>query len=294
MRRTGLLLIAGCLAVSSGCLCKGICTKRDNELCCPTDVRKTHFWCFGEDAIIHGPCGPKEELYGYEPTCWRAWPAMDMPGCDGGPYMALPNPPPAEEKLPEILPSQNPVPDMPRTDNPFKDGTQNAPASSRKPVERPSTSTAALPFKLLKTSSGDGQRQQANSISIGPQFAPASSTSVDQDNAISAVPRAQALHPNSQPAPISTAQHPASAKPQNTVTWIGSKRSAVMQQEQTVGNTKQHDLLAPEDFPPSEAPDSLHSNDSKRSLIEQPYVPPLIEESIPADEMQRRRAASSL
>src|SRR4051794_2226927 len=75
MWRNGTMLIAAaCLAASSGCLCHGICTKAESERQCPTDIRKTHYWCFGEDAIMHCPCGPKNELYGYERTQWRAWP----------------------------------------------------------------------------------------------------------------------------------------------------------------------------------------------------------------------------
>src|SRR5689334_16799112 len=92
IRRYQLFLVVACLALSSGCLCCGICTKRANEECCPTDIRKTHYWCFGEDAIIHGPCGPKEELYGYEPTLWREWPP-DGCGCEvQANAMAVPQP----------------------------------------------------------------------------------------------------------------------------------------------------------------------------------------------------------
>jgi hypothetical protein len=74
MWRIGQLLVFGYLTLAAGCCCHGVFTKRENEVCCPTDIRKTHYWCFGEDAKIHGPCGPKEELYGYEPTSWREFP----------------------------------------------------------------------------------------------------------------------------------------------------------------------------------------------------------------------------
>jgi len=75
MWRNKAILMAMCLALSSGCFCHGICTKRASEERCPTDIRKTHYWCFGEDAIMHCPCGPKEERYGYERTDWREWPS---------------------------------------------------------------------------------------------------------------------------------------------------------------------------------------------------------------------------
>lgn len=69
------LLLAASLLIVAGCCCRGICTKRASEERCPTDIRKTHFWCFGEDAIMRCPCGPKELDYGYERTCWREWPS---------------------------------------------------------------------------------------------------------------------------------------------------------------------------------------------------------------------------
>ena len=74
MQRIGIITLAIGLVITSGCnLC--LCGKRAGEQHCPTDVRKGHFWCFGEDAVFHGPCGPDEEFYGHEPTCWREWPA---------------------------------------------------------------------------------------------------------------------------------------------------------------------------------------------------------------------------
>lgn len=129
-RLTTLILMAASFAVSSGCIC-GAFTKRDNELCCPTDVRKTHYWCFGEDAIIHGPCGPKPELYGYEPTCWREFPSVPpcyCTGCDGLPASAMPL-----NQVPPIFPTEQlpPAPNQ-QNANPFN-GNMN-------PVHLPATS----------------------------------------------------------------------------------------------------------------------------------------------------------
>lgn len=57
---------------------------------------------------MHGPCGPKEVLYGYEPTCWREWPAMG-PACE--PAITLEQPVvegPILQELPAGTPTQAP------------------------------------------------------------------------------------------------------------------------------------------------------------------------------------------
>jgi hypothetical protein len=66
---------AAIIAAVCGCHSFGAGAKRDAELACPTDIRKTVPWCAGEDAIFHCPCGPGEEFYGHKATCWRVWPA---------------------------------------------------------------------------------------------------------------------------------------------------------------------------------------------------------------------------
>jgi hypothetical protein len=78
MRHLVTISLVLCLSAAGGCryCCWG---KRASEKSCPTDVRQTHFWCFGEDAIFHHPCGPDAEFYGHRPTCWREWP---MSGAD--------------------------------------------------------------------------------------------------------------------------------------------------------------------------------------------------------------------
>ncbi|MCA9236067.1 MAG: hypothetical protein KDA44_11385 [Planctomycetales bacterium] len=72
-------LLRICLALvvataALGCQPHGPFVKRESELNCPTDIRKTVPWCFGEDAIFTCPCGPDEAYNGMKPTCWRAWP----------------------------------------------------------------------------------------------------------------------------------------------------------------------------------------------------------------------------
>lgn len=67
--------IVACLLLMSGCQHYGMLVKRESELNCPTDIRRTVPWCAGEDAIFCCPCGPDDEFYGYKPTCWGSWPA---------------------------------------------------------------------------------------------------------------------------------------------------------------------------------------------------------------------------
>jgi hypothetical protein len=61
--------------VLCGCHSFGPLVKRDSELNCPTDIRRTVPWCAGEDAIFRCPCGPSDDFYGHKPTSWRTWPA---------------------------------------------------------------------------------------------------------------------------------------------------------------------------------------------------------------------------
>lgn len=61
------LLLAGC---HWGCT-----VKRESELNCPTDIRKTIPWCAGEDAIFHCPCQTSCVYHGHKPTCWSSWPS---------------------------------------------------------------------------------------------------------------------------------------------------------------------------------------------------------------------------
>ena len=61
------------MTLLSGCHHYGILVKRESELNCPTDIRKTVPWCAGEDAIFKCPCGPNEQFHGHKPTSWRLW-----------------------------------------------------------------------------------------------------------------------------------------------------------------------------------------------------------------------------
>ncbi len=82
-------VVALSLAVCCGCH-SGPWGKREQELSCPTDVRKSLHWCWGEDAIFDCPCGPDEAYHGYKPTCWHDWQAPATVWRDercGGPCM---------------------------------------------------------------------------------------------------------------------------------------------------------------------------------------------------------------
>ncbi len=93
MRNIGFLGLVLLPVLLSGCnLC--CCGKRASELSCPTDIRKTQCWCFGEDAVFSCPCGPDEEFYGYQPTCWRNWPAS------GAQWRDSRCPPPPNQQVP--------------------------------------------------------------------------------------------------------------------------------------------------------------------------------------------------
>lgn len=88
MRQLGTLSLIVCLAAASGCNF-GPWGKRATELEGPTDIRRSHFWCLGEDAVFEQPLGPSRDDYGLKPTCWREWPAggarcTDPVKCLGG------------------------------------------------------------------------------------------------------------------------------------------------------------------------------------------------------------------
>ena len=82
MHKSRYVLIILLVVGLNGCQ-HGILGKRNAELCCPTDIRKTHVGYFGEDAIFCPPCGPDHEYYGHKPTCWRDWPSTGADWRDG-------------------------------------------------------------------------------------------------------------------------------------------------------------------------------------------------------------------
>ena len=82
MHKSRCVLIMLFAVALNGCQ-HGILGKRNSELCCPTDIRKTHFGYFGEDAIFCRPCGPDHDYYGHKPTCWHEWPSSGADWRDG-------------------------------------------------------------------------------------------------------------------------------------------------------------------------------------------------------------------
>ena len=71
---TKILLAVTLLAACSGCRL-GVFGKRQQEICCPTDIRKQQSWIWGDDAIFDYPCCTDEMYHGHKPTCWREWDA---------------------------------------------------------------------------------------------------------------------------------------------------------------------------------------------------------------------------
>ena len=121
MRQIGYSILALCVAFSSGC---HVCFwgKRYSEFTSPTDIRKTHPWCLGEDALFHYPCGPNRANYGLKQTEWRDW--GDAGTCySEGSYI----PPdgstvPLREGLPSpSAPGEHSPTFQPEKPNPFRD-----------------------------------------------------------------------------------------------------------------------------------------------------------------------------
>ena len=292
MWRIGILLVAVCLGASSGCLCKGICTKRDNELCCPTDVRKTHFWCFGEDAYIHGPCGPKEELYGYEPTCWREFPAV--PPCYGFDYCERPRPlPPVNEELPALPVGQPPASASSPISNPFADHTQPADAPGPPQPNLSPPSTAAPPVI-------PPQSNPAFDPTPRPVAAPPASEATPLNPADFYGPDSQVLpatNPHSQIQPQSTPVRVSSGQP------LIDKRTASMPTkappqlaatpEQIVSRPINYGVLEPESLTKSTVSSNRHPIRPRDFEALCSNQRPLIEDAISADELNRRRNAAA-
>jgi hypothetical protein len=279
MWRSGVFLVAACLVASSGCLCQGICTKRENELCCPTDIRKTHFWCFGEDAIFHGPCGPKEELYGLEPTCWREWPA---PGTDwsGAPFRQ-----PAEsimndqtegrggpsQELPEKSFAPKP-PDAPQTDLlPANQSNESQPPrslnvaeQSQRVLQSPVESTTTQQSNAMKTlAAGPGPSIQQLSVADGAI------------QRVCAIQRQPSREPQL-PAALMV-QGPPLVENGITPAELERRRRAAAQLQQLSGHSPRSGLAAHEELPAAMT--------SERQ--------PLLEQQTSATEKERRRVAAA-
>jgi hypothetical protein len=129
VRHIGLVILALSVATVSGCHV-GCCSKRASEKKCPTDVRKMHCWCWGEDALFRYPCGPNRVYYGHKATCWREWPSSGSEWRDahcGPPMMHEQVPydpqvmPPLETTAPAPGPAAGEIP------NPFRGDEGQAP-----------------------------------------------------------------------------------------------------------------------------------------------------------------------
>lgn len=131
------MLLAALLISLIGCH-HGILTKRESELNCPTDIRRTVPWCAGEDAIFHCPCGPSRVFYGHKPTCWGIWPAPGSAwrdsycGCSATYLEDNQHMPPAPEPLPELpsQPNEDPTTLPPSSGSLFVPPSQGASKSS--------------------------------------------------------------------------------------------------------------------------------------------------------------------
>ena len=170
MRHLLLINVLVCLAALSGCRC-GCLEKRGTELAFPTDVRKSQFWCFGEDALFHYPSSPKGEFYGHRPTCWREWPA------DGAEWRDLHCGPPiesamfAEPTMMDAVPGGGYRPGSGSDqDNPFRDDTSKRVHDGRAVAVRPVKRPAASQPVLIETGRGRSQSPALNSIQVWPPY----------------------------------------------------------------------------------------------------------------------------
>lgn len=107
----GLWLVAG-----TGCH-YSVLGKRSQEVCCPTDIRKTYCLPWGEDAVFQTPCYPDPAYHGYKPTCWRDWQAPAEvwrdercgPPMEGLPlFLGEPSAAATEEVQPPFMPPEPP------------------------------------------------------------------------------------------------------------------------------------------------------------------------------------------
>lgn len=192
-------------------------------MCCPTDIRKTHFWCFGEDAIFHGPCGPKEEFYGAEPTVWREWPSCTA-GCNGidgiGQSNAMTPTTPTNE-----APAQNPSTQSPATEtsqpgNPFKDDSPGNPPPVKATMDAPQSGTAVPLNPSQPTLDPNVQPSDLDSNSSEQQLGSPGNEPLREQDLISQSNDAQQLERSSPPLIETPAQHEASPNEQNSASPI--------------------------------------------------------------------------
>jgi hypothetical protein len=140
MRLIGFVNVILCAALASGCHVS-CCSKRVSEKKCPTDIRKTHCWCFGEDALFRYPCGPNRVFYGHKATCWREWPTS------GSQWRDMHCGPPVSEVMPQDgqvlpLPGAELGPPGNEPPNPFRDEAQQASPPAAVQIPTPSERSA--------------------------------------------------------------------------------------------------------------------------------------------------------
>jgi hypothetical protein len=162
-----LVILALSVAAVTGCHV-GCCSKRASEKKCPTDIRKTHCWCFGEDALFRYPCGPNRVFYGHKATCWREWPATGSQWREMhcGPQV-LPATLPTEAEVMPVPPVAGPAPAEGQTPNPFRD--EAAPAPPAEMQAPTSTDSGAAEPNMLPA---DPQNGGADVPLVPPQEAP--------------------------------------------------------------------------------------------------------------------------
>jgi hypothetical protein len=148
LRHIGLVIFAFSFTAVTGCHV-GCCSKRASEKKCPTDIRKTHCWCFGEDALFRYPCGPNRVFYGHKATCWREWPASGSQWRDMhcGPPIAPAIMPHEAQEMP-APPIAAPAPTEGQSPNPFREEAGQASPAAEMQAPNSTGSDAAEPNTL--------------------------------------------------------------------------------------------------------------------------------------------------
>lgn len=142
------LLLCTMLLSASGCHW-GPLAIRDQELCCPTDIRKRHCWLWGEDAVFRRPCGVTQAYHGHKPTCWRPWQAPTTVWRDEhcGPPAALATvggPLPASHPV-----TFTPVEELPPTETPVLAPPPSTPAPANGGQDPPPESRVVEPLPAV-------------------------------------------------------------------------------------------------------------------------------------------------
>jgi hypothetical protein len=148
------LALCGSL-LASGCH-NGLMQKRQSEMNCPTDIRKTVPWCAGEDTIFRCPCGPSSQFYGHKPTCWGHWPTSGSEWRDS--YCGYPVGYPSEEVLSEPIPASEPLPES---------ATPHSESGYRRPALRQPVEEGAEPLFVPPQPAAFQQPENRNTTSPG-------------------------------------------------------------------------------------------------------------------------------